>query len=83
MFQEATGIHAQQGLLNDVMLPFSASPLLGLWYVKLHPCWSLWEPRHCSWEHINCLSVGSRHGSGLHYRLSHSQHSCGQDGVGV
>lgn len=38
MFQEATGRHAQQGLLNDVTLPFSASPLEGLWYVKLHPC---------------------------------------------
>lgn len=38
MFQEATGRHAQQGLLNDVMLPFSASPLVGLWYVKLQPC---------------------------------------------
>lgn len=38
MFQEATGRHAHQGLLNDVMLPFSASPLVGLWYVKLHPC---------------------------------------------
>lgn len=38
MFQEATGRHAQQGLLNDVTLPFSASPLVGLWYVKLHPC---------------------------------------------
>lgn len=38
IFQEATGRHAQQGLLNDVMLPFSASPLVGLWYVKLHPC---------------------------------------------
>lgn len=38
MFQEATGRQAQQGLLNDVMLPFLASPLVGLWYVKLHPC---------------------------------------------
>lgn len=38
MFQEATGRHAQQRLLNDVMLPFSASPVVGLWYVKLHPC---------------------------------------------
>lgn len=37
-FQEATGRHAQQGLLNDIMFPFCASPLVGLWYVKLHPC---------------------------------------------
>lgn len=40
MFQEATGRHAQQGLLNDKMLPFSASPLVGLWYVELHLCGS-------------------------------------------
>lgn len=40
MFQEAAGRHAQQGLLNDKMLPFSASPLVGLWYVKLLPCGS-------------------------------------------
>lgn len=38
MFQEATSRHAQQGLLKDVMLPFFASPLVGLWYFKLHPC---------------------------------------------
>lgn len=37
-FLEATGRQAQQGLLNDVMLPFSVSPLVGLWYVKLYPC---------------------------------------------
>lgn len=67
---------------NDVMLPFSASLLVGLWYVKLNPCGASGPNLYIA---LGCSTVAwlGEAGMNLAYSAAYHTHSVPLDRLGL